>query len=439
MGLIKALAGAVGGGLADTWLEVVEPANMGEHTVCTPGVFVRKGERSSNTKGTRDTISNGSIIHVYDNQAMLLVDGGKMVGYTDEPGYYKVDNSSLPSIFGGGIGASIKETFARFKYGGTEPTSQKVFFINLQEIKGNRFGTRNPVNYFDTFYNAELELRANGTYSFKIIDPILFYQNVVPRNQAQLEFDSISEQFLDEFLEAFGSALNQMSADGERISFVRSKSVELGKYMSNILDEEWRQNRGMEIVRAAVGDMSYSEESRKLLNMRNQGAMLQDPTIRESYMQGSIARGLEAAGSNPNGAMNAFMGMGMAGNMAGGLAGGFSQTNAMQMQQQQQQQAAQQAAQQQAAQQAQAAAGWTCPECNQGGNTGNFCQGCGKPKPAPQAGGWTCPECGQASNNGNFCQGCGKPKPAADNGKWTCSCGQENSGNFCANCGNPKP
>ena len=444
MGLIKALAGAVGGGLADTWLEVIEPANMGEHTVCTPGVQVRKGERSSNTKGTRDVISNGSIIHVYDNQAMLLVDGGKMVGYTDEPGYYKVDNSAQPSIFSGQgeIGKSIKETFARFKYGGGNPTTQKVFFINLQEIKGNRFGTRNPVNYFDTFYNAELEIRANGTYSIRIVDPILFYQNVVPRNQSQVEFDTISEQFLDEFLEAFGSAINQMSAEGERISFVRSKAVQLGKMMSDILDEEWRQGRGMEIVRAAVGDMSYSEESRKLLNMRNQGAMLQDPNLRESYMQGAIARGLEAAGSNPNGAMNAFMGMGMAGNMAGGLAGGFSQTNAMQMQQQQQQQ--QMAQQQAAAQQAQAAAqqqadaGWTCPECNQGGNTGNFCQGCGKPKPAPKPDGWTCPECGQGGNNGNFCQGCGKPKPQAG-GKWTCSCGQENEGNFCANCGNPKP
>ena len=444
MGLIKALAGAVGGGLADTWLEVIEPANMGEHTVCTPGVQVRKGERSSNTKGTRDVISNGSIIHVYDNQAMLLVDGGKMVGYTDEPGYYKVDNSAQPSIFSGQgeIGKSIKETFARFKYGGGNPTSQKVFFINLQEIKGNRFGTRNPVNYFDTFYNAELEIRANGTYSIRIVDPILFYQNVVPRNQSQVEFDTISEQFLDEFLEAFGSAINQMSAEGERISFVRSKAVELGKMMSDVLDESWRQLRGMEIVRAAVGDMSYSEESRKLLNMRNQGAMLQDPNLRESYMQGAIARGLEAAGSNPNGAMNAFMGMGMAGNMAGGLAGGFSQTNAMQMQQQQQQQ--QMAQQQAAAQQAQAAAqqqadaGWTCPECNQGGNVGNFCQGCGKPKPAPKPDGWTCPECGQGGNNGNFCQGCGKPKPQ-DNGSWTCSCGQENTGKFCQNCGNPKP
>ncbi len=442
MGLIKALVGSVGGGLADTWLEVIEPANMGEHTVCTPGVQVRKGERSSNTKGTTDVISNGSIIHVYDNQAMLLVDGGKMVGYTDEPGYYKVDNSAQPSIFSGHgeIGKSIKETFARFKYGGSNPTTQKVFFINLQEIKGNRFGTRNPINYFDSFYNAELEIRANGTYSIKIVDPILFYQNVVPRNQSQVEFDSISEQFLDEFLEAFGSALNQMSADGERISFVRSKAVELGKYMTNILDEEWTQNRGMIIQRAAVGDMSYSEESKKLLNMRNQGAMLQDATVREGYLQGAIARGFEAAGSNENGAMNAFMGMGMAGNMAGGIAGGFSQNNAMQMQQQQmaqqqqmqQQQAAQQAAQQQAA-------GWTCPECNQGGNTGNFCSGCGKPKPAPKADGWTCPECNQGGNTGNFCSGCGKPKPAADNGKWTCSCGQENDGKFCGNCGNPKP
>ena len=441
MGLIKALAGAVGGGLADTWLEVIEPANMGQHTVCTPGVYVRKGERSSNTKGTRDVISNGSIIHVYDNQAMLLVDGGKMVGYTDEPGYYKVDNSAQPSIFSGQgeIGKSIKETFARFKYGGTNPTTQKVYFINLQEIKGIRFGTRNPVNYFDSFYNAELEMRANGTYSIHIIDPILFYQNALPRNQAQVEIEDINEQYLDEFLEAFGSAINQMSADGERISFVRSKAVELGKMMSDVLDESWRQLRGMEVVRAAVGDMSYSEESKKLINMRNQGAMLQDASVREGYLQGAIARGLEAAGSNENGAMNAFMGMGMGGNMMGGLAGGFSQTNAMQMQQQQQMQ--QQAAQQQAAQQqaAQQAAGWTCPECNQGGNTGNFCSGCGKPKPAPQADGWTCPECNQGGNKGNFCANCGKPKPQENGGAWTCSCGQENTGNFCANCGNPKP
>ena len=101
MGIIKALTGAIGGGLADSWLEVIESAPMGDNTVFTRGIKVRKGDsRNQNTKGTADTVSNGSIIHVYDNQFMMLVDGGKVVDYTAEPGYFKVDNSSMPSLFG---------------------------------------------------------------------------------------------------------------------------------------------------------------------------------------------------------------------------------------------------------------------------------------------------------------------------------------------------
>ena len=116
MGIIKAITGAIGGGLADSWLEVIESAPMGDKTVFTKGVKVRKGDaRNQNVKGTADTISNGSIIHVYDNQFMMLVDGGKVVDYTAEPGYFKVDNSSMPSLFGGQFGDSLKETFSRIK------------------------------------------------------------------------------------------------------------------------------------------------------------------------------------------------------------------------------------------------------------------------------------------------------------------------------------
>lgn len=129
MGIIKAVTGAIGGGLADSWLEVIESAPMGDNTVFTRGIKVRKGDsRNQNTKGTADTVSNGSIIHVYDNQFMMLVDGGKVVDYTAEPGYFKVDNSSMPSLFGGQFGDSLKETFSRIKYGGTPSSSQKVFF-----------------------------------------------------------------------------------------------------------------------------------------------------------------------------------------------------------------------------------------------------------------------------------------------------------------------
>ena len=62
MGLIKAFVGAVGGGLADQWLEAIEPMDMSEGVVLTKGVFVRRDDaRSSNTKGTQDIINNGSL------------------------------------------------------------------------------------------------------------------------------------------------------------------------------------------------------------------------------------------------------------------------------------------------------------------------------------------------------------------------------------------
>ena len=172
MGIIKAFFDSIGGNLADQWLEVIEADNMSDTTVFTSGKFVRTGKRNSNKKGSEDYISDGSIIHVYDNQFMLLVDGGKVVDYTADPGYYKVDTKSAPSLFNGQFGDSLKEMFSRIKFGGVPSGKQKVFFVNLQEIKGIKFGTRTPVNYFDNFYNAELFLRAFGSYSIKVTNPL---------------------------------------------------------------------------------------------------------------------------------------------------------------------------------------------------------------------------------------------------------------------------
>ena len=152
MGIIRTTIGAATGsirsGFQDQFLEAIEPEEMDGQTVFTRGVLVRKGSN----KSTSDIISDGSVIHVYENQFMILVDGGKIIDYTAEPGYFKVSNSSAPSMFNGQFDEALKETFSRFKFGGTTPMSQKVFYINLQEIKGIKFGTRNAVNYFDNFY-----------------------------------------------------------------------------------------------------------------------------------------------------------------------------------------------------------------------------------------------------------------------------------------------
>lgn len=412
MGIIKAVTGAVGQTLADSWQEIFEPNDMGERTVFTNGVLVRKGQ---NVKGTSNTVSNGSVIHVYDNQMMLLVDGGKIVDYTAEPGYYTVNNSAMPSLFNGELDQSIMETFNRIKFGGGTPVMQKVFYINLQEIKGIKFGTRNPINYFDSFYNAELFLRAHGTYSIKITNPLQFYAEAIPRNAERVEIEQINEQYLNEFLQALQSAINQMSADGTRISHVTSKALELGKYMANILDEEWEKMRGMEIQAVGLGSISYDEESQKLINMRNDGAMLgTDFNVMRGMAVKNITEGVRDAGSNANGAMTGFMGVGMGLNSMNATLGGL---NSLQTPNDMGAIAP--------AGQKPAASGWNC-ECGQS-NTGKFCSNCGKPAPKAV---WTC-ECGQ-TNEGKFCSNCGKPAPA---GSWTCECGQTNEGKFCSNCG----
>ena len=396
MGLIKAIGSAIGGSLADQWLEVIEPNEMSDNTVFTNGVPVRKDDRrSSNRKGTEDIISNGSIVHVYPNQFMMLVDGGKVVDYTAEEGYYKVDDSSMPSLFNGTFKDALFESFQRIKFGGVTPSKQKVFYINLQEIKGIKFGTSNPLNYFDNFYNSELFLRTHGTYSIKITDPLLFFAEAIPKNENRVEIQDINEQYLSEFLEALQAAMNQMSVDGIRISHVPSRGRELSAYMAQILDEEWKKNRGMEVKSVGIASISYDDESKELINMRNKGAMLGDPSVREGYVQGSVARGLEAAGSNEGGSMGAFLGMGLGMQNAGSFMGTSSQANQKQMEQQ---------AEKQPETAPKKANEWFCAECG-AKNTGKFCAECGAKGPEKTA----CSNCGcvPEGSTPKFCPECG--------------------------------
>lgn len=424
MGIIRAAVDAVKGGLADTWLEVIQPEPMGGTVVMVPGQKVTHG-KSQNTKGTPNTVSNGSMIQVHEKQCMLLIDGGKVVDFTAEPGYYQVSNSSMPSLFCGQLGDSLKETFSRIKYGGIPSQTQYVIYINLAEIPGILFGTKNPVNYFDSFYNSELFIRAHGTYSIKITDPLKFYQEVIDKGLVTtcqpFDYKTKQAQYSLEFEAALGSAINQYSADGFRVSFIKSKSREFGKYMAETLDEDWETNRGFQVQTVAI-DISYSEDSQELINMRNKGAMMSDAAVQQGYAAANISEGMKAAGSNANGAMAGFMGMGVGMNAAGGIMGGYQQNphyNNQQPQQMYQQQPMQQ--QQQPMQQPQ-------PQQPQQ-------QQPQQAAPAQAADGWTC-ACGTV-NTGKFCSECGAKKPEAPKKRFCTNCGSELAPNqkFCSECG----
>ncbi len=428
MGLIQAAVTAVGKGLADQWKEVFEASDMSDKTVFTKGVPVRTD--GSNKRGSSDIVTNGSVIHVYPGQFMFLVDGGKVVDYTAEEGYYTVNNSAAPSLFNGQFGDTLKDVFGRIQYGGTNPQKQVVYYINLQEIKGIKFGTPGPLNYFDSFYNAELFVRSHGDYSIKVTNPLLFYEQVIPKNQDHVEITDINDQYLSEFMQAFSAAMNQMSAEGERISFLASRAPQLAKHMQSELDDDWNQNRGFEIDHVGVASITYTDESQALINMRNQGAMMSDPGIRQGYVQSAIATGIQNAGSNTAGAGAAFMGVGMGMGAGGAFMGQASDVNWQQMQQQGgyggQQQGYYQPQQGYGQPQpgyGQPQQGYGQPQQGYGQPMGGYAQAPQQqapqqaPQEAPAEGGepakmgvWYCPKCG-TQNDGNFCPKDGTPRP----------------------------
>lgn len=432
MGLIKAALGSVGGVLADQWKEFFYCESIPANVLVTKGQK-RTGNRSSNTKGSENIISNGSVIAIADGQAMIIVEQGKVVDICAEPGEYTYDMSTEPSIFAGDLNESIKQSFAtigkRFTFGGDTGKDQRIYYFNTKELIGNKYGTPSSVPFRVVDERAgidiDINIRCFGEYSYHICDPILFYTNVCGNVAAEYTRDKLDSQLKSELLTALQPAFAKISAMGIRYSALPGHTTELADALNEVLSEKWSGLRGIEIVSFGVSSVKAEEEDEKMIKEMQRNAAFMDPTRAAAHMVGSQASAMQAAASNQGaGAAMAFMGMGMAQNM-----GGMNAANLYQMGQQQ-------AAQQPAPAPAPAApAGWTC-SCGQTGNQGKFCMGCGAAKPEPKpVDSWKC-SCG-ATATGKFCTECGAPKPAEDG--WTCSCGQVNKGKFCPNCGAKKP
>ncbi|MBQ2528824.1 MAG: SPFH domain-containing protein [Treponema sp.] len=404
MGLIQAGLGAIGGALADSWKDFFYCEAMPADVLVTKGVR-RAGKRSSNTKGTENIITAGSVIAVADGQCMIIVEQGKVVELCAEPGEFTWDTSTEPSIFSGKLGKGILETFKsigrRFTFGGEPGKDQRIYYINTKEIIGNKYGTAAPVPFRVVDQRARLDMdisvKCFGEYSYHIADPILFYTNVCANVSGDYKRDNIDSQLKTELLTALQPAFAVLSEKGIRYSALPGHTAELADSLNDQLSEKWRNLRGIEIVSFGISSIKADEEDEKKIKQMQEQAAYTDPTMLAARLGSAQANAMEAAANNTNGAMNAFMGMGMAG-MAGGM-------NAQSLFAMGQQQAQQQAAPQQS---------------------------------APQGGAdsWKC-SCG-ANASGKFCPECGKPKPAAG-GFWTCSCGTQNKGKFCSNCGSKKP
>lgn len=422
MGLIKAGLGSVGGVLADQWKEYFYCESLADNILVRKGQK-RVGGRSSNRKGSDNIISNGSIIAVADGQAMIIVDQGKIVEVCAEPGEFIYDTSTEASIFTGDLGKGIKETFKnigkRFTFGGEPPKDQRVYYFNKKELIGNKYGTASPIPFRVVDRNIGLDIdiaiRCFGEYSYRIVDPILFYTNVSGNVEADYVRETIDGQLKSELLTALQPAFAKISDMGIRYSSLPGHTRELADALNEVLSTKWRDLRGLEIVSFGVSSVKASEEDENMIKELQRNAAFRDPTMGAAHMVGAQAQAMQSAASNKGaGSAMAFMGMNMA-QQAGGANAQNLYAMGQEQQQQYQGQQGQQLDQTQQGQQVQ--------------------QGQGPQGGTPST--WSC-SCGYTDNPGNFCMECGKPRPADSDG-WTCSCGTPNKGKFCMECGRPRP
>lgn len=389
MGLLKVLTNSAKSVLADQWKEFFYCDAIPETVLAVKG---RKRVSGRGNRGADNIITNGSVIAVADGQCAVIVEQGKVVDFTAEPGEFTYDMSTEPSVFCGSLEEGILQTFQavckRFTFGGENAKDQRIYYFNLKELVGNKYGTPNPVPFRVVDRNIgldwEISVRCFGEYSFRICDPLLFYTNVCGNFSDVFPRERLDSQMKTELLTALQPAFAKLSDMGIRYSSLPGHAMELADALNEILSNKWRDLRGIEIVSFGVSSVKASEEDEKMLKDMQRTAVFTNPNMAAAYDVMTRGDAMKAAASNSAGAATGFMGMGMAQNMGG--------TNA--------------------------------PQLFQMGQ-----------RPV-STNGWKC-ACG-ATATGKFCPECGAKKPEAETG-WKCTCGAVNQGKFCSECGARKP
>ena len=338
MGFIQAFTGGLSASFANQWLEyIAPPSNMTDHVLLAKGVPVKSGTSENNDgEESRNIISNGSKVMVPEGVCAITVENGGITGVITEPGGYTYTTENVPearSMFtGNGLFAStFGQSWEQFKYGGQPGNQQFIFYVNLKDIAGLRYGTQNPIRYKDANYaNTMLAVTSNGTYTIKVVDPLLLFKNLIPvdvtSGQGRAYFKlgeadgGVEDSLFAGFVGSLASALSLYTKGGKSIDDIQGGTTEFAKAINESVEAsyQWSTKYGLTIVAVQPMGLDWDEASIELINKFNMGNLMQGG-VGAAYSQTQIAEGINAAGQN--GGSGNIMGMGMGMGMMGGMAG----------------------------------------------------------------------------------------------------------------------
>ncbi|MBR2712687.1 MAG: SPFH domain-containing protein [Bacilli bacterium] len=370
MGLIKASLDSLRQSVGDQFLEVVSCPEVDNDVIVQRGVI---SHGSGNKTFTEGVISNGSAVIVPQGMAMMIVDNGKVVEFSAEPGTFKYESSSEPSVFCGGLGKGLIDTIKtigqRITYGGQAARDQRVYYINIKVLPAIPFGSQQPEPIYDPVYGS-VEVTYNGDFNIKVDDPVILVNTMLGANPKDtLTFDDIFTSDGGNILKGrFGLKVSEAISDlmtAEKVSFrdIQSKKSAICDKMNTLLNDEWFQKYGIIVTEVAIR-INASEESKeqireidKVRGLANADAervgVMSDAYSKnpQGAMAAASGEALLNASKNENGALGGFVGYGVAQNAGSNLMGAVAGM--------------------------QGTAAKTCANCGQP-VTGNFCSNCGQ-------------------------------------------------------------
>ena len=274
MGFFKAIGSSVTGVFKDQWKEIITSPEFDEYQVLAAGLLKTKG--SQNTHGTEGIISDGTIVHIPENTAMVVFGESGIEHIETTPGSYKYIGGEESIFSDGGLRGIAKNSIERVGFAGISPKHKKVVFLNLREIRNIKFGTKGAQIYHDSFYDCDLELFAYGTFTVKVVNPEKFIRNYIPANVYDYSFKDVNArvQILSDFLQSFIVAINSLSCE-YKISEIASQANELSKRIKG--DENnaagWVSRFGLDIVQVSIENIELSDESKELVNTYNKNKL----------------------------------------------------------------------------------------------------------------------------------------------------------------------
>ncbi len=264
--------------LSNEFIDIVEWLDTNDDTI------VHRFERYQNE------IKNNAKLIVREGQAAVFVNEGQLADVF-KPGTYTLNTQNLP----------VLTTLKGWKYGFDSPFKAEVYFVNTRLFTDEKWGTKNPFMLSDERFGL-VEIRAFGTYSFRISDPGKFVVDVVGTDGNFTNFE-INEHLKSLIVTRFTDTVGEANLP---VELYAANTSELSETCQEVMQPEFGRV-GIELEKFYIENVSMPEELKKEIFEYSR----LDKLDMTKLAQFKAAKAMEAAAKNEGGTAGAGMGMGM--------------------------------------------------------------------------------------------------------------------------------